>query len=58
VEISPELIDDSQVSITFVTIQPDHNDWVRAFFLEGKGTSYKGLWTADGGTMPEIAFEK
>ena len=58
VKIDPDWIDDSRVSITFVTIQPDHNDWVRAFFLEGKGTSYKGIWTADGGTMPEIAFAK
>ena len=58
VKINPDWIDDSRVSITFVTIQPDHNDWVRAFFLEGKGTSYKGIWTADGGTMPEIAFAK
>ena len=58
VKINPDWIDDSRVSITFVTIQPNHNDWVRAFFLEGKGTSYKGIWTADGGTMPEIAFAK
>jgi hypothetical protein len=58
VKINPDWIDDSRVSITFVTVQPNHNDWVRAFFLEGKGTSYKGIWTADGGTMPEIVIAK
>jgi hypothetical protein len=57
VKIRPEWIDDSCVSITFVTIQPHHDDWVRSFFLEGKGTTYRGLWTGDGGLMPEIAFE-
>jgi hypothetical protein len=56
VKIAPEWIDDSRVSITFVTIQPDHDAWVRSFFLEGKGTSYKGLWTGDGGLMPAIPF--
>ena len=57
VTIRPDWIDDSRVSITFVTIQPEHDAWVRSFFLEGQGTSYKGLWGSDGGLMPEIPFE-
>ena len=56
VKIRPEWIDDSRVSITFVTIQPDHDAWVRSFFHEGKGTAYKGLWTGDGGMLPAISF--
>ncbi|HET6881036.1 MAG TPA: carboxypeptidase-like regulatory domain-containing protein [Pirellulales bacterium] len=56
VKISPELIDDSRVSITFVTIQPDHDAWVKAFFHEGKGTSYRGLWTSDGDILPAVPF--
>ena len=57
VKVRPEWIDDSRVSITFVTIQPEHDRWVRSFFLEGKGTSYKGIWAGDGGLLPEIPFE-
>ena len=56
--IRPEWIDDSRVSITFVTIQPEHEKWVQSFFHEGKGTSYKGIWSGDGGLMPEIPFEE
>lgn len=52
--VPPEWIDDSRVSLSFVTIQPDHDAWVRSFFLEGKGTSYKGLWAGDGGPIPAI----
>lgn len=54
VKIPPELIDDSSVSVTFVTIQPDHEAWVKAFFLDGKGTSYRGIWTSDGDLLPAI----
>ncbi len=54
--ISPEWIDDSRVSITFLTIQPDHDVWVKSFFHEGKGGGYKGLWMGDGGLLPAIPF--
>ena len=56
VKIAPEWIDDSRVSLTFLTIQPDHDAWIKSFFHEGSGTSYKGLWTGDGGPMPAIPF--
>lgn len=58
VRIPPEWLDDSRVSITFVTVQPNHDAWVRAFFIEGKGTRYNGLWTSDGGPLPTIPFEE
>jgi hypothetical protein len=58
VKIRPEWIDDSRVSLTFLTIQPKHDEWVKAFFHEGKGSSYKGLWTGDGGTLPAIPFQE
>ena len=45
VKIDPEWIDDSRVSLTFVTIQPDHDAWVRSFFT-GQGTKYRGIWAA------------
>ncbi len=54
VKIDPDRIDDSRVSITFVTIQPDHATWVKTFFHDGKGTSYKGIWTSDGDLLPAI----
>ncbi len=54
--ISPEWIDDSRVSITFVSIQPNHDAWVKAFFHDGKGTGYSGIWTADGDLLPAIPF--
>jgi hypothetical protein len=57
VKIAPEWIDDSRVSITFMTIQPNHNAWVRSFFQEGKGTAYTGLWAEDGGLLPAIPLE-
>jgi hypothetical protein len=57
VKIRPEWIDDSIVSITFVSIQPNHDAWVRSFFHDGKGTSYQGLWAGDGGLLPAIAFD-
>ena len=57
VKIPPDAIDDSRVSITFLTIQPDHDAWVKAFFLEGKGKGYQGLWLSDGGMLPAIPFE-
>jgi hypothetical protein len=56
-KVRPDWIDDSRVSITFVSIQPEHDTWVRSFFLEGKGTGYSGLWVGDGGLLPEVPFE-
>jgi hypothetical protein len=58
VKIRPEWVDDSRVSLTFLTIQPQHDAWIRSFFHEGKGTSYKGLWTGDGGLLPAIPFQE
>jgi hypothetical protein len=57
VKIAPEWIADSRVSITFLTIQPDHDKWVRSFFHEGRGTRYKGMWTGDDRALPAIPFE-
>lgn len=57
VKVAPEWIDDSHVSITFVSVQPDHDAWVRSFFQEGRGTSYSGLWIGDGGPLRAIPFE-
>ena len=54
--IPPEWIDDSRVSVTFLTIQPDHDAWVKSFFLEGKGEVYTGLWTSEGGLLPAISY--
>ena len=57
VKVPPEWIDDSSVSLTFLTIQPNHNAWVKSFFHEGQGTSYKGIWTGDDAILPAIPFE-
>jgi hypothetical protein len=57
VTIPPKSIDDSRVVLTFVTIQPEHDAWVKAFFLAGKGTAYKGLWAGDGAPLPAIPLE-
>ncbi|HEY2250805.1 MAG TPA: M56 family metallopeptidase [Planctomycetaceae bacterium] len=57
VQVKPELIDTSTISLTFVTIQPEHDQWVKAFFHEGKGTSYKGLWSGDGGKLSAVTVE-
>ncbi len=57
VKIPAEWIDDSRVSISFGSIQPDHDAWVQAFFHDGKGTSYSGIWTGDGGLLRAIPFE-
>ena len=54
--IPPGWIDDSRVSVTFLTIQPDHDAWVKSFFHEGRGGGYMGLWTGDGGLLPAIPF--
>jgi hypothetical protein len=58
VKIPPEWIDDSSVSITFLSIQPDHAAWLKSFFQDGKGTKYSGIWTGDGGVMPAIPFDR
>jgi hypothetical protein len=56
-KIAPEWIDDSRVSLTFVTIQPDHDAWVKSFFHDGKGTKYQGLWAEDNAPLPAVPFE-
>jgi len=56
VKIRREWIDDSRVSITFVTIQPNHDEWVKKFFAGGKGTSYSGIWTGESAVVPAIPF--
>jgi hypothetical protein len=57
VTIPPGWIEDSRVALTFVTIQREHAAWVKAFFLEGKGTTYRGLWACDGAPLPAIPLE-
>jgi len=54
VQVKPELFATSSVSVTFVTIQPEHDKWVQAFFHDGKGTKYSGMWIADGGNLAEL----
>jgi hypothetical protein len=56
VRIPPELVDDSRVSITFVSIQPNHDEWVKSFFREGKGTKYEGIWTGESSVLPAIPY--
>jgi hypothetical protein len=58
VKLSPEQLDDSYVRIAFVTIQPHHAAWVKAYFKEGKGTTYSGIWISDGDLLPAIPFAK
>lgn len=58
VQVKPELVAHSRVSLTFVTIQPDHDQWVKAFFHKGKGTSYKGMWISDGQPLSEIRVDE
>jgi hypothetical protein len=43
--------------ITFLTIQRNHNAWVKSFFDEEKGTSYKGTWTGDDVILPAIRLK-
>jgi outer membrane protein assembly factor BamB/protocatechuate 3,4-dioxygenase beta subunit len=57
VQVPPDLIEHSSVSITFVTIQPEHDRWVKAFFHDGKGTSYSGMWSSDGGKLIGVAVD-
>lgn len=57
VQVKPDLIEHVQVSLTFVTIQPDHDKWVKAFFHDGKGTTYSGMWSGDGGKLPAVAVD-
>ena len=40
-----------------VSIQADHDAWVKAFFHEGKGTKYSGIWISDAAVLPAIPFE-
>ena len=60
---------DSEVAVTFVTIQKEHDAWVKAFFLEGKGTSYqasgprtmprypRSRWGSSGGDAVRLSLE-
>lgn len=54
VTIAPEWIGDSRVSLRFLTIQPNHDAWIKSFFHEGKGTSYKDLWAENDAPLPAI----
>ena len=47
-KIDPACLDDSRVSLTFVSVQPNHDAWVKTFF-QGAGTIYQGIWAGDGG---------
>jgi hypothetical protein len=58
VTIPAAQVDDSKVSITFVTKQPEHDAWVKSFFQEGKGGPYSGIWTAEAATIPAIPVGK
>ena len=54
-KVKPEDFDRTRVSMTFVTIQPNHDDWVDRFFQKGQDTSYKGMWTSDGALLSKSA---
>ena len=58
VTIPAAQVDDSKVSITFVTKQPEHDAWVKSFFQEKKGGPYSGIWTAEAATIPAIPVGK
>jgi hypothetical protein len=58
VQMKPEWFDHSSVSVTFVTIQPDHDTWVDDFFKKGTGTRYNGLWSADSGPLTKIMLNE
>lgn len=47
----------SNVSIAVYTIQPDNEAFRRRFFIEGKGSTYSGVWTGDGGEIARLPYE-
>ncbi len=57
VKVPPKSIHDTRVSITFLTIQPNHDAWIKSFFDAGQGTAYKGLWAGDDATLPAIPIK-
>jgi hypothetical protein len=57
VQVMPKLIEHSSVSITFVTIQPEHDKLVQALIQEGKRTAYTGIWSSDGRTLPKLVID-
>jgi hypothetical protein len=57
VKIRPEWIDDSQVSIAFVSIKPDHEAWVQALVHDGIRTHSSRIWRRDVCLLSAIPFE-
>jgi hypothetical protein len=57
VKIRPEWIDDSQVSIAFVSIKPDHDAWAQALFHDGRGMHSSRIWRRDVCLLSAIPFE-
>jgi hypothetical protein len=55
--VRPEFIDHSTLSLAFFTKQPDNEDFVRRFFIEGRGAAYSGMWLGGGGDLIEIPYE-
>lgn len=57
VQVPSKSFEYSTVSVTFVTIQPDHDVWVSDFFHKGKKTNYHGIWSSDGGLLVRTALD-
>ncbi|MEL6109931.1 MAG: carboxypeptidase-like regulatory domain-containing protein [Planctomycetota bacterium] len=55
IALDADQMDRSSISMTFVTIQPNHDQWVDRFFRQGKGTSYSGMWIGDGTELKRAA---
>lgn len=56
-QVPPELFATSTISVTFVTIQPNHDAWVTDFFHAGKKTTYSGMWSGEGGLLSRTALD-
>jgi hypothetical protein len=53
VRVEPKYFDQSRVSISVYTRQPDNDKFIRDFFYGGS-SGYRGCWTGDGGELVEL----
>jgi hypothetical protein len=56
--IDKQYYDYSSCSVIFYTKQPNNDDFIRKFFIEGGGTTYKGMWTSTGGELWRLPLEE
>jgi hypothetical protein len=54
--IRPELFPYSAASATVYTKQPDNDAFRAQFVTRGRGSSYRGVWTADAGPLIELPY--